>query len=350
MVNSKNSLDVDIAQILANSAEWDHVKDASQGSFDLDIITKAAIHTIQTVQQQVDEDIATDPVSAFEPLAIGTRGKPLLAIDLVAERNAARELHRALASYSLLVLGEESLRDQDLDLTTEQRLVVLVDMIDGTDLLERSLSNWCSALVFYYPPQRQILAAFVGLPHDAIYFATNESSYPRKYRYHGGPAMLRVSGPSAVKTIEDSSLAFYGQKPSNLSSVVDSGLFAYLAHLHHVHSETRRELKTRVYNIAGNPIAMKLIDGPSRVDAVFDLHGQAPHDIVPGAFIAQKAGASFCDLNGRPIDLNQILLRPADRKARLRYILASTQQLSVQLRQCILGTHWEVEHPRPVAA
>ncbi len=313
MVNSKNSLDVDIAQILANSAEWDHVKDASQGSFDLDIITKAAIHTIQTVQQQVDEDIATDPVSAFEPLAIGTRGKPLLAIDLVAERNAARELHRALASYSLLVLGEESLRDQDLDLTAEQRLVVLV-------------------------------------PHDAIYFATNESSYPRKYRYHGGPAMLRVSGPSAVKTIEDSSLAFYGQKPSNLSSVVDSGLFAYLAHLHHVHSETRRELKTRVYNIAGNPIAMKLIDGPSRVDAVFDLHGQAPHDIVPGAFIAQKAGASFCDLNGRPIDLNQILLRPADRKARLRYILASTQQLSVQLRQCILGTHWEVEHPRPVAA
>jgi hypothetical protein len=282
------------------------------------------------VQEQVQEDVAVDPVSAFEPLSIGTRKKPLLAIDLVAERNAARELHRALPSYPLLVLGEGSLRDRDL--------------------LERGLSNWCSAIVFYYPPQKQFLAALVGLPHDAIYFATDFFSHPRKYRYQGSPAIVPVAGPSRVQTIEDSSLAFYGQKLSNCSSVANSRFFDYLEHLEDYCSGTQRELKTRIYNLAGNPIAMRLIDGTTRVDAIFDLQGQAPHDIVPGAFIAMKAGASFCDLEGQPIDLSEVLLRPADRNRRIRYVLASTAELSLQLRQCLLGDHWEFAHPCRVAA
>lgn len=351
MLNETNSLDLfDGSRLLLRSVDGGLSNNGSQPSFDLDVISKAAIQTIFRVQQQVHEDIATDPVNAFEPLAIGTRGKRLLAIDLVAERNAARELHRMLPSYPLLVLGEESLRDPNLDLTEEPRLVALVDMIDGTDLLERGLSNWCSALVFYYPPQKQILAAFVGLPHDAIYFATNDSSHPKKYAFHGGPAILPVAGPSAVKTIEEGSLAFYGQKYPNLSSVTDSGFLAYSAHLQHVYAETGRELKTRIYNLAGNPIAMRLIDGTSRFDAIFDLRGQAPHDIVPGAFIAERAGASLCDLDGQSIDLNQILLRPANPNSRIRYILASTQELSLQLRQCLMSDHWECEHPRSIAA
>ena len=198
MLNRKNLLNaVDGTHLLLKPAGVNEPKGTGEPSFDLDVIIKAAMHAIQTVQQQIHEDIANDPVSAFETLAIGTRGKPLLAIDLVAERNAARELRRLLPNYPLLVLGEESLRDDDLDLTAEQRLVILLDMIDGTDLLERGLSNWCSAIVFYYPPQRQILAAFVGLPHDAIYFATNDSTYPRKYRHHGNPVIVPVAGPSA---------------------------------------------------------------------------------------------------------------------------------------------------------
>jgi fructose-1,6-bisphosphatase/inositol monophosphatase family enzyme len=284
------------------------------------------------------EDIRIDPAAAFETATIGVRAKPLLCIDLVAERNAARELHRRLRRYRPLVLGEESLRDKNLDLNGEKRLVVLIDMIDGTDLLERRLSNWCSAMVFYNPLRREIIAAFVGLPNDGIYFATKDSSCAFKCQYSRLGEVVPVTGPSRVETIEESSIAFYGQKLSAFSSVANNPTFlAYLGRLQHENATSEKTIKTRIYNLAGNPIAMRLIDGLSRVDAIFDLNGQSPHDIVPGAYIAQKAGALLCDPEGGRIDLNRSLLRPADPKSRIRYILASTIQLSTHLRKHLVG-------------
>ncbi len=321
------------------------------GGFDLSAITDAALRAIRRVQRETLEQIRIDPAGAFGAATIGTRAKPLLAIDLVAERNAVAELSRRLRRYGLLVLGEESLRDEKLDLANEARLVALVDMIDGTDLLERGLSNWCSAMVFYHPPQQQIAAAFVGLPGDGIYFATKDPERPRKYRYRDDPQVVPVTGPSNVQSVENSAIAFYGQKLSAFSSVASNCRFlAYLDALQHKCSTQRKEFKTRIYNLAGNPIAMRLIDGHSRIDAIFDLNGQAPHDMVPGAFIARKAGAALCDLEGNPIDLGQILQRPAAPKSRVRYILASTEELSLELRQCLTDRRRELDYLRSAAA
>jgi len=307
-----------------------------KGGLDVSAIIDATLSTIQRVQKETLEEILRDCAGAFEAATIGTRAKPLLAIDLVAERNAARELYRRFRGCGVLILGEESLRDENLDLTNENRLVALLDMIDGTDLLEHGLSNWCSAVVFYYPPRREIVAAFVGLPDDGIYFATKDSCRPLKYRYRGTPHLVPVTGPSHVQSVENSALAFYGQKPTAFSSVAkNKGFLSYLETLEHKCSRHGKELKTRIYNLAGNPMAVRVIDGFSRIDAVFDLKGQAPHDIVPGAFIAHKAGASLCDLEGGPIDLAQILQRPADPKSRIQYILSSTVELSLELRQCL---------------
>ena len=68
----------------------------------------------------------------------------------------------------------------------------------------------------------------------------------------------------------------------------------------------------------------------SKIDAVFDVHGQWPHDVVPGAYIAQKAGAIFTDLNGEPINWGSVLKKPASDK--ITYILASTDKLSKELQ------------------
>jgi fructose-1,6-bisphosphatase/inositol monophosphatase family enzyme len=351
MLDGKESLDVGCEdQIQPHAADLNDQSRVEHSGFDRELIVRASLRTIQRAQKQVQQDVAVDPASAFEQLSIGARKKPLLAIDLVTERNAARELHRALPDYPLLVLGEESLRDQNLDLTGEKRLVALVDMIDGTDLLERGLFNWCSAIVFYFPPERRILAAFIGIPDHAIYFALDSLTYPRKYQLKGSPLILPVAGPSRVQTIENSSLAFYGQKLAHFSSIAKGPFFSYLARLQERHCRTGRELKTRIYNLAGNPIAMRLIDGTRRVDALFDLQGQLPHDIVPGAFIATKAGASFRDLEGRSIDLNEALLRPADRHKPMRYVLAATEELSLELRRCLVGAPRESQHPHPIAA
>lgn len=273
--------------------------------FDLDLITNAAIQTIRKTQNYIRDSIIADSVSAFEPLMIGRREKPLLTIDLVAERNTAHDLRKKLRPYQLLAIGEESLRDETLDLSAEKKLVVLMDMVDGTDLLERGLSNWCSAMVFYFPPQRRIIASFIGMPEDSVYYAT-ENSRSCRHLFHGREKLVEISGPSNVKSINSAALAFYGQKAANFLSVANHrGFISALQGLN------KNSSSTRIYNLAGNPMMMKLIDGHSKIDAVFDIKGQAPHDVVPGAYIAQKANAFFCDLEGKAVDLSNILIRPA---------------------------------------
>jgi hypothetical protein len=79
----------------------------------------------------------------------------------------------------------------------------------------------------------------------------------------------------------------------------------------------------RVYDLAGNPMVSRMLTGS--VDIAFDLAGQAPHDVVPGAFIAIQGGALFCTPEGEPISELQIsnaIMQPG--KSSLKYVLASS--------------------------
>ena len=69
------------------------------------------------------------------------------------------------------------------------------------------------------------------------------------------------------------------------------------------------------------------------MDAVFDLTGPKPHDVVPGAYIALKAGAFLGDMRGnkiQEINLAESLLRPDEKGP--AYILAGTRQLYKELQ------------------
>jgi len=264
-----------------------------------------------------------DPESAFELALLGSRHKPILAIDLHAERACQNRLYRRF-SGKLEVIGEEKLRDPNLDLSRESRLIALIDMVDGTDLLKRGLSNWCSALIFYRPKKKEIEAAFVGLPTEGIYYATKKS--PALFQPNGRKKPRRLKGPSSVSRWEDASVCFYGQKAKNfLSCAGNQKLIKDLKEIRKKEKESGKETIFRIYNFGGNPMMVKLADG--FVDAVFDFEGQAPHDVAPGAYIAQKAGAIFRDLKGQPISLPNVLLKPAADDSRLRYILSSTTGL-----------------------
>jgi fructose-1,6-bisphosphatase/inositol monophosphatase family enzyme len=83
---------------------------------------------------------------------------------------------------------------------------------------------------------------------------------------------------------------------------------------------------------------MKLIDPICHeahgIDAVFDVAGQKPHDVVPGAYIALKAGACMRKIDGTTLslaDLENALLRPADQ--RLKYVLTGTAALCDEMIQ-----------------
>lgn len=306
---------------------------SSMMEFDLECIADVGCTTILEVQQKIQGMVNDAPARALDPVIVGTRKKPALRVDVFAEDYTEAELRKRLNRYRPRVVGEESLMREDLDLSHEDRLVVLLDMLDGTDLLERGLSNWCSAMAFYYPPEHRILAAFVGIPNDAVYFATEDHTTPvRKFLWHvrrGQPRVINVTGPSSVTDIGQASLSFYGQQPVNFMSVAGHARFAAkMAELDAIQEEALKRM--RIYNLAGNPMMMKLIDGSKRIDAVFDLLGQLPHDMVPGTYIAQRAGAILCGMDGTRIteeDLARMLIKPAHSGSRRPYLLAATEGL-----------------------
>jgi len=277
---------------------------------------------------------------------VGKRRKKAYNIDIDAENTFEQKLHTQQGGKfaSIRFYGEESLRDENLDLTGQSGVVALVDAVDGTDLVARGLWNWCCASLFYAPqnePGRRILAAFVGMPTGHIYYAIDSDEYAYvKYR---DELPRRLRGASGIKTIKDASICFYGQKPPNMLAVAKLPFFSNCADVYSHHKKLKTEIDLRLYNFGGIPMMCKLVDPPvlhvPGIDAVFDVEGQKPHDVVAGAFIAKRAGACLIDLMGNNIDLDQLetaLMKPANKETEMRYILAATSELAEALRQALL--------------
>jgi len=197
------------------------------------------------------------------------------------------------------------------------------------------ISNWCSALVFFDPQEKRILASVVGLPSGAFYCAGHEIA----------PCVVKVTSraheaprdqlddeipihPNNRRKLKGAAVCFYGQKAQNLLSILqkECGLPKYLREISLL--PRNRRPPCRFYNLGGNPMICKVADGS--MDAV----GQKPHDAVPGAFIARCAGAVVKDLDNNPLPLEEALLTP--NVGELRYIIAANEGLYRELREQVL--------------
>jgi fructose-1,6-bisphosphatase/inositol monophosphatase family enzyme len=91
-----------------------------------------------------------------------------------------------------------------------------------------------------------------------------------------------------------------------------------------------RKPKFRIYNLAGNPMMMSLIEG--KVDAIVETSGQYCHDVVPGFIIALKAGAYLINLdNGCSIDVDVLGKMLSQPSCKFRYVLACSEELCKEL-------------------
>jgi fructose-1,6-bisphosphatase/inositol monophosphatase family enzyme len=311
-------------------------------------LLRACIHVISSVLREIASDLADDPDTALEQLSIGRRSKPVLRIDVGAEDLFSRYFRRYddRRFAEIRILGEERLRDPDLDLSGETRIVALLDAIDGTDLLERGMGNWCLAVIFFLPTAssgQRILGAFVGLPTGEIYYSVADD--PGVYVRVGREASRTVRGPSGVRQLADASICFYGQKIENFLSISSleargsdgpSGRIErpLLRSVKAISEERGGRIGFRIYNLAGIPMMLKLIDHRVReargIDAVLDVEGQKPHDFIPAAYLAKKAGAAVKDLEGNPLSLRNLeraLLRPSSSENEFRYVVAATDDL-----------------------
>jgi fructose-1,6-bisphosphatase/inositol monophosphatase family enzyme len=275
-------------------------------------------------------------------------------IDLRAEANFIENLTRKFGADQIYVVGEESLFE-GLDLGNKEQICLLVDMIDGTDLLERRMSNWCSAIIVFDPQKPEILGAYVYLAEEGLlYFATKNEKRAYKAELELGEGtdeegqqaigpIIHPPTPLPVLkkdvTIENASVCIYGQKSSGvlrLLSLNDNKAFTSklkeLGMMEKAYREAKsaEEVRFRFYNLAGNPMMVRLLEG--YFDVVAEPKGQHPHDMAAGAFIAAQGGATLLDENGDLLELSAIanaLLRPADRN--VSYILASNEILANEM-------------------
>ena len=306
---------------------------------DLEELVKAGLYSIKKTWYGINDYLYYDPDGAFETILIGDRQKKALKIDADAEYTFEKSIKRYDSekfANIIKVYGEEKLRDDFLNLEGEEKIVALADMIDGTDLLERRLSNWCSAVTFFYPNApngKKILASFVALPSGKVYYATaKDETVKVKYINRIQGEVKNISGVSKVKKLQEASICFYGQKAKNFTETAKHIIFNH---------STNGNLSGnfRLYTLAGIPMMMNLIDHEIKtarnIDAVFDISGQKPHDVVPGAFLALKAEATIKNLitgeNMKLEDLEQSLLRPSASDSKLKYIIASTPELAEEL-------------------
>jgi hypothetical protein len=173
---------------------------------------------------------------------------------------------------------------------------------------------------------------------------------------------------SALEPLPSNLLSVFA-KPNN-NPVTQESLIEYMARLQSERRERRARKKLggeplqaededpafRIYNLAGIPMLVKLTDhqvkNAKNIDVVFDIHGQNPHDVVPGAYLAKKAGATVRQfiieedkvtkekkVRAEDISyatLEESLIQPAAPTSRLKYFVTSTKELADQIEPLLL--------------
>ncbi len=265
-------------------------------------------------------------------------------LDTLAHNYAVFELRQQFGQQ-IYIYGEEASRTPEA-FQRANKVVALIDAIDGTDLVARGFSNWCSAIAFFIPKQQKILATVIGHSSGEVYYASSAGAFKKSARE---PKRKLKRNSDEPLNLAQATVCFYGQKPHNLLTVVgdkeSAGFQEKLANFRYRMKEQREKLTFRLYNFGGNPMMVKIPDGT--VDAVFELSGQKAHDVIPGAYIATQAGAIFMDLQGNEIDPVQALLTP---NKRLKYVLAGTKSLSKELRELLTTSSEPPVTPLPPIA
>ncbi len=289
--------------------------------------------------------------------------KGMLTVDQEAEDQCTNYLLKLLGSENIRVLGEETLwKYEQLDLSThhiegysensvevpgpERKLVAIIDMIDGSDLVERNFGNWCSAVVFFKPrPKPEILFSLIHQADGAIYGADQKGTFLiRASNARPIQGVVPFKKPEARRLRREDkdkdypeetrqiSICFIGQKVKHFTSI-PNGLMQWAKK-----SEAAERL--RFYNLAGNPMMARLANGEN-VHVVFEHRGQHAHDAIPGLFIALQAGAFMLDLNKTSSseesvtieELASFLMKPS--ATSVKYVIASTKELALEFARVL---------------
>lgn len=325
-----------------------------------------SVNLLRRVQRRIASRLMYQPEAALQRIPDPKKdpNNQPLRIDYYAEDYYGGGLEKRFKN-KICAVGEETFEQRpDLkDITNRKEVFAIMDIIDGTDLLLRRFGNWCSAIVFFYPPENRILLALVADHEGNVFYATYDkpgayflavrgeslkdavplqSDTRPKDREDAFVRFVRnrPSGPLANPSLREASVCFVGQKPPHfLAAAQNTALCGRLGELKKIlDAKTRPAPGFRIYNLGGIPMMPKVANGI--LDAVVGLKGSKPHDFIAGAYIAIKAGAFMGDLARRPVDearLAQFLNHPEEKCE--PYVLSCTQELYEDLLGSLSPDH-----------
>ncbi len=280
---------------------------------------------MRTIQQELAASVRVNRKRAVEQITARYKDHDNITRfeDLFLEHRTEILLHAALQQRRITrpfeITGEENRDYEGFEVSGDEGIVVLLDMVDGTDLFARDMANWCSAMLFYRASDLEVMVAVVGDAFGRIYYATAYED--GAFVLRRGSKIAELIEPAETDELADAYVCFYGQKAGRLADAVERATFLAGA--------------KRVYNLGGTPMLVKVADGS--MDGVFELTGQAGHDFAAGAYICAKAGAAVTTLDGNPLldALPQVLRWPARRGP--GYVVAATKSLAKSMRDGIVS-------------
>ena len=293
---------------------------------DPQVLLRETLSSCDRIQATLIDLLEKSPQTAISKmLAHKPDENPLRVFDSIAEEWIRNDI-KAKFSEPIDVYGEEDPRLPTANFTSSATTVLLVDMVDGSDLLMNGLGNWCSAVVAFSPLKKKILAVVVAHSNGDRYCATQDSAFVEKPIERASREIRRRKVDLAVnqnvKGMSGARVCCYGQKWKRVLSASHS-FYSSLGD------------RGRFYNLAGNPMMALLAEG--KIDAVFDIGGQKAYNVVPGACIALKAGAVMSTPEGKMIEerdlYNQLLIPNRE----MRYVLAATDDLRRELCDRLSG-------------
>ena len=207
------------------------------------------------------------------------------------------------ARISARVVSEES---QPVDLVPRPRFIVLLDPLDGSDIVARGYP-FCSVTISIHDidSMATIVAVCGDVFRATVYVASRAGAF-RTSEADDKLAHASLLKPSQTKSLRGAMGVTYAAKPDRLATLMKHG--ALLSEL------------GLLLNYGGSLDIAKV--GSGLIDVYLELgKGFAPLEYVAGMFIAMTAGAIGTDLTGNEI-------RPSvDLRARQQFVVSSNPWL-----------------------
>lgn len=288
--------------------------------------------------KSTDNILAEDPTDPIDEEA-------RVAISEVLEKAAKTPRHPL--SRGFLAHDEEvGFRPYDgIGGARSERIIVFVDPIDGTASAKRGLDG--STLISFFDREFGLCAAVIGdLFRKIIYWRkAGDTTRAMSIQHREDPAsdflttvdkfLMPVGeplemAPSRQKKIKGSSLCIFMGNPDRISKAVQLGAPLW---------DEKYGIQ-EVFSFGGSLGSVRV--GEGLWDASIEItKGFRPWDFLPGAFIAEGAGATILDLDGSPITFGPEVIKDEYIEAkfegkslencRRKFVVAATRELAEEI-------------------